>query len=414
MLKNIEKEQVSQHLKLTNVTFPNQFIPFLEGLVRENLIGESYKRNIVNNKIIWEDRSIEGSDRIVFETEFNPLTNNDCAGDISIIGSKFDLEIVQSILEKHDVEFSSIDNSKVTLTVKFQDTLNPKLFENDLLFEDVSDQLYNIAIAFFDFLDLPELKIEDVTITGSNANFNYNNESDIDIHLLVNISEMEDVYGSLLGQYCDAQRKIWKSIHTIELKGMPVELYIQDTIEEHVSTGVYSILSDEWLTTPKKIKPNIDSTVIQTKFNAMANEINDVIESGDHKKIKVVIERLIKIRKAGLADKGEYSVENIVFKLLRNEGYIDKLNDKRVKSHDNELSTEEEELEKDNPWTSLGYSTKSKSSEIKEKKTRVNLNVPYSNRESAKRFGCKWDPGIRKWYIMTTLSDLKKIPPSWR
>ena len=44
------------------------------------------------------------------------------------------------------------------------------------------------------------------------------------------------------------------------------------------------------------------------------------------------------MRKAGLAEEGEFSVENLVFKKLRNEGVIGKLMDIRKEDVDKELS----------------------------------------------------------------------------
>lgn len=78
-----------------------------------------------------------------------------------------------------------------------------------------------------------------------------------------------------------------------------------------------------------------------------------------------------------------------------------------------------EHQERDDPWTDIGYTKgpfkpKSVVAQQTEKRTRINLNVPYSQRESARKAGAKWDPGIRKWYAYVTNDDLKNIPNSWR
>ena len=74
-----------------------------------------------------------------------------------------------------------------------------------------------------------------------------------------------------------------------------------------------------------------------------------------------------------------------------------------------------ETTEKDDPWEDIGY-TKKKAAVDKPvvKRTRINLNVPYNQRESAKKAGAKWDAGIRKWYLMVTNEELKKISNAWR
>ena len=41
--------------------------------------------------------------------------------------------------------------------------------------------------------------------------------------------------------------------------------------------------------------------------------------------IKRLIDKIYQMRKAGLADAGEFSTENLSFKVLRNLGYLDKI-----------------------------------------------------------------------------------------
>jgi hypothetical protein len=44
------------------------------------------------------------------------------------------------------------------------------------------------------------------------------------------------------------------------------------------------------------------------------------------------------MRRSGLEKAGEYSVENLTFKALRNNGYIDKIRNYSVSATDKELS----------------------------------------------------------------------------
>jgi hypothetical protein len=55
-------------------------------------------------------------------------------------------------------------------------------------------------------------------------------------------------------------------------------------------------------------------------------------------------ERVTAMRKSGLAQAGEWSVENLVFKLLRNQGLIDKLADRIRGLEDQELSLEQQKI----------------------------------------------------------------------
>jgi hypothetical protein len=48
------------------------------------------------------------------------------------------------------------------------------------------------------------------------------------------------------------------------------------------------------------------------------------------------------MRRAGLDRAGEYSVENVVFKILRNLGLIDQITDKIRELEDQELSLEQQ------------------------------------------------------------------------
>jgi len=47
------------------------------------------------------------------------------------------------------------------------------------------------------------------------------------------------------------------------------------------------------------------------------------------------------LRQSGLENEGEFGVENLAFKLLRNEGDLDKLNDAHLQAVDNDLSLSE-------------------------------------------------------------------------
>ena len=62
------------------------------------------------------------------------------------------------------------------------------------------------------------------------------------------------------------------------------------------------------------------------------------IQEQDINKIKKLTKRINDMRQAGLDKSGEYSTENLVFKLLRATGYINKLRDTVTQLTDKELS----------------------------------------------------------------------------
>ena len=213
--------------------------------------------------------------------------------------------------------------------------LNPKLWHNGKLDLEVSAKLQDIAEAFEKFIGI-ELAVTDYTITGSNANYTWTEHSDLDLHLIVK-GTVTDAERELY----NAKKALWAEQHTITVKGLPVECYVQGEQEEHHSTGVYSLVKDAWLVEPKKIKPQIDDSAVERKKDSMIHDIETALLSKDLERIRRVKERITEMRKAGLERAGEWSVENLVFKILRNLGLIDQITDKIRELEDQELSLEQ-------------------------------------------------------------------------
>ena len=118
-----------------------------------------------------------------------------------------------------------------------------------------------------------------------------------------------------------------------------MELYLQDAKEPHVASGLFSLKNNEWIKKPKFDPPSVDEQDVQKKFDGIASDI-DQLESklllvknmpSDakdlYKRANKVKEKLQKMRKEDLAKNGEFSVGNLAFKKLRNEGYIEKIID---------------------------------------------------------------------------------------
>jgi hypothetical protein len=104
---------------------------------------------------------------------------------------------------------------------------------------------------------------------------------------------------------------------------------------------VYSIAGNQWLVEPKKIKPEVDDSAVERKKDAVIHDIETALLSKDLTKLRAVKEKITKMRKAGLERAGEWSVENLVFKILRNLGLIDEIADKIRELEDQELSLEQ-------------------------------------------------------------------------
>jgi hypothetical protein len=213
--------------------------------------------------------------------------------------------------------------------------LNPKLWHNGELNPQIADKLKEIATAFVEFVGI-ELDITDLTLTGSNANYTWTDFSDLDLHVVVSGEPDES-----MRELFNAKKTLWGDQHDITIKGLPVECYVQGEDEKHHSTGVYSLLNSAWVVEPKKTKPTVDDAAVEAKKDAVLRAIELALLSKDLDKIRTVKEKIVKMRKAGLERAGEWSTENLVFKIIRNLGLIDEIAEKIRELEDQELSLEQ-------------------------------------------------------------------------
>lgn len=211
--------------------------------------------------------------------------------------------------------------------------------------EDIRLCLIEIADKFIEFLGY-DIFIQDITMTGSLSNYNWSEFSDIDLHIMYDFNE-SGPEKELFQDLFKLKKTLFNSTHDITVKGYEVELYVQDTNEPHISTGVYSVLYDEWIVEPSKEEVEIDTKIIKEKVEQWQDMIDTVIEdieSGDEDleegllKIDKLKDRLKKYRQSGLEKEGEYSYENLVFKFLRRSDYIQKLFDFQNNFVDDRLS----------------------------------------------------------------------------
>jgi hypothetical protein len=216
--------------------------------------------------------------------------------------------------------------------------LNPKIWQDSELAPEVADKLKQIARAFEEFIGV-DIKVIDYTITGSNANYTWTAYSDLDLHLIVPGTPLDEER-----ELFSAKKALWSEQHTITIKGLPVECYVQGEDEPHHSTGVYSIVQNQWLVEPKKIKPEVDDSAVEAKKDGVMRAIEQALLSKDLAQLRTVKDKITQMRKSGLERAGEWSVENLVFKILRNLGLIDQITDKIRELEDQELSLEQTQL----------------------------------------------------------------------
>lgn len=257
--------------------------------------------------------------------------------------------LVDELLELSDPE----TDSKIIKSFQLKDTLCPTIFDKSetseyVISKEVSDKLLEITDSFIDFLGV-SFFIHDVILTGSLANYNWSEYSDVDLHILIDMDEINDgntnsvAMHDIVKEFFDAKKNVWNEKHDIKIKGFDVEIYVQDVDEEHVSTGVYSVLNNEWVVEPSLKKESIDANKILEKGEFFAKRIDQLIDyHQDGKDVdKMAIDlrdKFKKFRKSGLETGGEYSYENLTFKLLRRNGYIEKLMDLRNSISNKKLS----------------------------------------------------------------------------
>lgn len=226
----------------------------------------------------------------------------------------------------------------------YNKTLNKKFWSEDKKFNpDIREKLMSISEDFIDQLDLEGVNIYDITLTGSNSNYNYNKYSDLDVHVLIDFKDINQDE-ELVKKALDGQRFQWNLRHNIALRDHGVEMYMQDKDEPHVASGLYSLKDNKWITEPSYDPPSIDKRDVYKKAKTFQDDVRILKErvsgvKGEtakdlHDKANLLKKKISKMRKSGLARDGEFSVENLAFKILRNSNVIGDLIDIIANSYD--------------------------------------------------------------------------------
>jgi len=251
-----------------------------------------------------------------------------------------------------------MDTSDILKSFESQDELNPKIWylPNEKYMGDpegqkmkmrpeVREKLLETANIFIDFLGV-DLIVTDIIMIGSLVNYNWSKFSDIDLHIVVNFNQFPENSRDLYLEFFDLKKVIFNQRHNIKMFGYDVECFVQKEDETTFSSGIYSILYDMWMNEPKKLnKETIDKELIKEKAKQWMRIIDGVvdnIEDEDPEEIKSLVkkykEKLKNFRNCGLEKGGEMSIENLVFKLLRRNGYIEKLYELPTEIIDKKLS----------------------------------------------------------------------------
>jgi rRNA-processing protein FCF1 len=246
-------------------------------------------------------------------------------------------------------QFTEETNESLTEAIEKHNSLNSKLFTKDEILKDkVRDKMLEIVDTFL--ADLKEqdikIKVDDILFIGSNASYNYTKDSDIDIHILANTKAVD--YPADLGTAIySAYRSIFNKNLDIAIYDIPLEIFVETEDSTRVSNGIYSVKKNKWVKKPvQEDIPEYDKEALDKLVDEWEDKCKKLIADikadklDDEKKVVKMLEDIYeKLRKKGVA-KGEYAIENLAFKELRNKGYLDQL-----KEYKNELTSKRLSLE---------------------------------------------------------------------
>ncbi len=182
------------------------------------------------------------------------------------------------------------------------------------------------AKAFAAYVDLDDRAIADVILLGGNAGYNYTAMSDLDVHLVVDPKYIPDCNPDLLDEFYMDKKTLWELTHKVTIFGSKAEPYIERPgVTRKKSQGVYSLMRQAWIQKPEKMEDELDEKELEKKVKDLKHKIDTYIKNEDPEALNSLVKKLRVSRGVSLQKYGEYGFENMVFKELRNQGYVDKI-----------------------------------------------------------------------------------------
>ena len=327
----------------SDVTSENREIPIDKYNLRIEKIGGM---DVEDFQMAWERMKSKGGEDIFDFIEYLNRVNREFKEWLptvdypvvirlftQLFGSKSlrDAGIVESRLneaEASDVNLSSF---------KVKDELHPRFWIDGRINSRVRTRLLDIANDFIEELSISWVKPHDITFTGSLANYNWSRYSDIDLHIVI---DFKKVYKDtdFVDDYFKSKKDNWNEAHgQIRIFGFPVEISVEDKNQPGVSSGVYSLNHDRWIKEPD----NFDDARLNEQYvkeyaarvMTKIEKLEDRCASADTddklmrigKRAKELFDSLKKLRKEALARSGEMASGNIIWKILRRTGYLDRM-----------------------------------------------------------------------------------------
>ena len=226
----------------------------------------------------------------------------------------------------------------LTEKLEIHDVLNPKIWgEDNKLRTDVKQKICEIIEQFINTISVP-LTVLDAHIVGSNASYNYSEHSDLDVHIITNFELIDAPYDVVQIIYNSVKAK-FNADYDISIRGINVEMYVEDVKTTVLSNGIFSLYEDKWLKFPQKLT-DIKAVDVSGEYSQWEERALNAINSKNSDDIQNVINDIYMVRKNSLALEGEYGYGNQLFKELRNQGVLGMLKDAYRECRSKELSLE--------------------------------------------------------------------------
>ena len=109
-----------------------------------------------------------------------------------------------------------------------------------------------------------------------------------------------------------------------------------------------SLMDEKWVLKPEKTAPKINKNSVREKYKKIVDTLNDIkkqYKKGNEETVTTRLgklkDRIKKMRQSGLESGGEFSAENIAFKLLRRNEIMTQIGDLMDKAFDKSMSLDE-------------------------------------------------------------------------
>lgn len=247
--------------------------------------------------------------------------------------------------------------NKILSSFDLQKKLNPKIWhlQNEKFMGDsegqkyklnpkVREHLLEIANQFIDSFGI-DVVIDDIIIRGSIASYNWSKYSDIDLHVLIDFDQFPPELRDLYSDFFYLKKIVFNIKRNVKIFGFDVELFVEHTDTEAYSDAIYSLMDNEWIKKPSRNIIKFKREEIYKESKKWMNLIDIFIKNSEDEDIETIEKgynklkgKLKKYRLTGLQKGGELSLENLVYKMLRRNGYIDKLYEEGFSKIDSKLS----------------------------------------------------------------------------